>query len=90
MIMNVLQILLQQSVGTVKRLSMELGGNGPCMIFNSADLQRAVQGAFIDKFRNGGQVSRNIPKPKNQTEFSGEILIFCQVLLSFSLKFYYN
>ena len=54
---------------------MELGGNGPCMIFNSADLQRAVQGAFLGKFRNGGQVSRkHIIKLKNQMQLSGEIL----------------
>ena len=51
-----IQILLHQSAGTVKRLSMELGGNGPCIVFDSADLQKSVQGAFLGKFRNGGQV----------------------------------
>ena len=54
---------------------MELGGNGPCIIFNSADLQRAVQGAFIGKFRNGGQVGRkHIFELENQTQFCREIL----------------
>ncbi len=53
------QILMQQSADTVKRLSMELGGNGPCIIFNSADVNRAAHGAFLGKFRNGGQVCWN-------------------------------
>ena len=71
---------------------MELGGNGPCMIFNSADLQRAVQGAFLGKFRNGGQVSRkHIIELKNQ---NGIVWInfkfFLVLLLSSSLNFCLN
>ncbi len=51
-----LQLLLRQSADTVKRLSLELGGNGPCLVFDSARMRTAVDGAFLGKFRNGGQV----------------------------------
>lgn len=47
--------LLEQCAGTVKKVSMELGGNAPFIIFADADLERAVQGVMISKFRNGGQ-----------------------------------
>lgn len=49
------KILMRQSASTVKRLSLELGGNAPFIIFNSADLERAVEGAIGSKFRNAGQ-----------------------------------
>lgn len=47
--------LLQQSAGTVKKVSMELGGNAPFIVFDDADLDAAVEGAMISKFRNAGQ-----------------------------------
>lgn len=47
--------LLKQAAGTVKKVSMELGGNAPFIIFNSADIDRAVEGAIAAKFRNSGQ-----------------------------------
>jgi succinate-semialdehyde dehydrogenase / glutarate-semialdehyde dehydrogenase len=47
--------LLAQCAGTVKKVSMELGGNAPFIIFADADLERAVAGVMISKFRNGGQ-----------------------------------
>jgi succinate-semialdehyde dehydrogenase/glutarate-semialdehyde dehydrogenase len=47
--------LLAQCAGTVKRVSMELGGNAPCIVFDDADLDRAVAGAVFAKFRNQGQ-----------------------------------
>jgi succinate-semialdehyde dehydrogenase/glutarate-semialdehyde dehydrogenase len=47
--------LLQQCAGTVKKVSLELGGNAPFIIFADADLDRAVAGAMVSKFRNGGQ-----------------------------------
>jgi succinate-semialdehyde dehydrogenase / glutarate-semialdehyde dehydrogenase len=47
--------LLAQCAGTVKKVSMELGGNAPFIIFADADLDRAVAGVMISKFRNGGQ-----------------------------------
>jgi succinate-semialdehyde dehydrogenase/glutarate-semialdehyde dehydrogenase len=49
------RLLLQQCAGTVKKVSLELGGNAPFIIFADADLDRAVTGVMISKFRNGGQ-----------------------------------
>ncbi|MGB8539455.1 MAG: NAD-dependent succinate-semialdehyde dehydrogenase [Acidobacteriaceae bacterium] len=49
------RLLLQQCAGTVKKVSLELGGNAPFIIFADADLDRAVAGVMISKFRNGGQ-----------------------------------
>lgn len=53
------QILLKQSADTVKRVSMELGGNAPFIVFDSADVDAAVSGAMICKFRGSGQVRMN-------------------------------
>jgi succinate-semialdehyde dehydrogenase/glutarate-semialdehyde dehydrogenase len=47
--------LIEQCAGTVKKLSMELGGNAPFIVFEDADLDAAVQGAIESKFRNTGQ-----------------------------------
>ncbi|MEO1038649.1 MAG: NAD-dependent succinate-semialdehyde dehydrogenase [Pseudomonadota bacterium] len=47
--------LLEQSASTVKRASMELGGNAPFLVFADADLDAAVEGAVASKFRNAGQ-----------------------------------
>ncbi|MFD1768367.1 NAD-dependent succinate-semialdehyde dehydrogenase [Sphingobacterium suaedae] len=47
--------LMAQSATTVKRISMELGGNAPFIVFDDADLEKAVQGAIAGKFRNAGQ-----------------------------------
>ncbi len=49
------QILIAKSAATVKRISMELGGNAPFIIFNDADLATVIPGALASKFRNGGQ-----------------------------------
>ncbi len=49
------RILLQQSGGQVKKVSMELGGNAPFIVFDDADLDAAVEGAMISKYRNNGQ-----------------------------------
>ena len=46
---------MQQSASTVKRLSLELGGNAPFIVFDSADLKSAVEGAVFSKFRASGQ-----------------------------------
>ncbi|SNT73789.1 NAD-dependent succinate-semialdehyde dehydrogenase [Paracoccus seriniphilus] len=48
-------ILMGQCAPTVKRLSLELGGNAPFIVFDDADLDAAVEGAIASKFRNGGQ-----------------------------------
>ncbi len=47
--------LIQQCAPTVKKMSMELGGNAPFIVFDDADLDAAVQGAMVSKFRNTGQ-----------------------------------
>jgi succinate-semialdehyde dehydrogenase/glutarate-semialdehyde dehydrogenase len=49
------RILMAQSAPTVKRLSLELGGNAPFIVFDDADLDAAVEGAIAAKYRNGGQ-----------------------------------
>ncbi|HMD28105.1 MAG TPA: NAD-dependent succinate-semialdehyde dehydrogenase, partial [Steroidobacteraceae bacterium] len=47
--------LMAQCAGTVKKLSLELGGNAPFIVFDDADLDAAVQGAIASKYRNTGQ-----------------------------------
>eukprot|EP00485_Elphidium_margaritaceum_P005040 CAMPEP_0202692614 /NCGR_PEP_ID=MMETSP1385-20130828/6943_1 /ASSEMBLY_ACC=CAM_ASM_000861 /TAXON_ID=933848 /ORGANISM="Elphidium margaritaceum" /LENGTH=529 /DNA_ID=CAMNT_0049348177 /DNA_START=37 /DNA_END=1626 /DNA_ORIENTATION=- len=47
--------LAQQSANTLKRVSMELGGNAPFIVFADADVDAAVQGAMVSKYRNAGQ-----------------------------------
>jgi succinate-semialdehyde dehydrogenase/glutarate-semialdehyde dehydrogenase len=49
------KVLMQQCAGTVKRTSMELGGNAPFIVFDDADLDAAVEGAIASKYRNTGQ-----------------------------------
>ena len=49
------KILLQQAADTVKRVSMELGGNAPFIVFDDADVEKAVAGAMASKYRNTGQ-----------------------------------
>ena len=49
------KILMAQCAGTVKKLSLELGGNAPFIIFDDADLDAAVEGAIASKYRNTGQ-----------------------------------
>ena len=49
------KLLMTQSANTVKRVSMELGGNAPFIVFDDADLDAAVDGAMASKFRNAGQ-----------------------------------
>lgn len=47
--------LMAQAAGTIKKISLELGGNAPFLVFNDADLDAAVDGAIASKFRNSGQ-----------------------------------
>src|SRR3954470_11376623 len=49
------RILMRQSADTVKKLSLELGGNAPFIVFDDADLDAAVEGALASKYRNAGQ-----------------------------------
>ena len=49
------RILMKQSADTIKKLSLELGGNAPFIVFDDADLDAAVEGALASKYRNAGQ-----------------------------------
>jgi succinate-semialdehyde dehydrogenase/glutarate-semialdehyde dehydrogenase len=49
------RMLMRQSADTIKKLSLELGGNAPFIVFDDADLDAAVEGAMISKYRNTGQ-----------------------------------
>jgi len=49
------RILMEQCAPTIKKMSLELGGNAPFIVFDDADLDAAVEGAMIAKFRNNGQ-----------------------------------
>jgi succinate-semialdehyde dehydrogenase/glutarate-semialdehyde dehydrogenase len=52
---NVGKILFRQAAGQVMKLGLELGGNAPFIVFDDADLDAAVEGAMISKYRNNGQ-----------------------------------
>src|SRR3954469_2235281 len=49
------KLLMEQCAGTVKKTSMELGGNAPFIVFDDADIEMAVKGAIASKYRNAGQ-----------------------------------
>lgn len=49
------RMLLRQSADTIKKVSLELGGNAPFLVFEDADIDAAVDGAMVSKFRNAGQ-----------------------------------
>ncbi len=49
------KLLMAQCAGTVKKVSLELGGNAPFIVFDDADIDAAVEGAMISKYRNAGQ-----------------------------------
>lgn len=51
------KLLYQQCATGIKRVSLELGGNAPFIVFKSANLDQAIAGAMASKFRNCGQVS---------------------------------
>lgn len=50
------KLLMSQAAKTVKNISLELGGHAPLIVFDDADLDKAVEGTIASKFRNGGQV----------------------------------
>ncbi|WP_312760716.1 NAD-dependent succinate-semialdehyde dehydrogenase [Pantoea brenneri] len=50
------KLLMRNAAETMKKVSMELGGNAPYIVFEDADIDAAVQGAIANKFRNAGQV----------------------------------
>jgi succinate-semialdehyde dehydrogenase/glutarate-semialdehyde dehydrogenase len=49
------KILMEKCAATVKKVSMELGGNAPFLVFDDADIDKAIEGALVAKYRNSGQ-----------------------------------
>jgi succinate-semialdehyde dehydrogenase / glutarate-semialdehyde dehydrogenase len=70
--------LMKQCSGTLKRLSLELGGNAPFIVFESADIQAAVRGAIASKYRNSGQtcvcVNRFLVQDSIYDEFAEKLI----------------
>ena len=71
--------LMEQCAGTVKKVSMELGGNAPFIIFDDADLDAAVLGVMASKFRNAGQTcvcaNRIFVQDKIYNEFAAKLKV---------------
>ncbi len=71
------KLLMKQCAGTVKKTSMELGGNAPFIVFDDADLDEAVSGAMASKFRNTGQTcvcaNRLLVQDGIYTEFADKL-----------------
>jgi succinate-semialdehyde dehydrogenase/glutarate-semialdehyde dehydrogenase len=69
--------LMAQCASTLKKLSLELGGNAPFIVFDDADLDAAVQGAIASKFRNTGQTcvcaNRLLVQERVYDEFAGKL-----------------
>ena len=72
------KMLLEQCAGTVKKVSMELGGNAPFIIFDDADLDAAVDGLLASKYRNSGQTcvctNRVFVQKSIEKEFSEKLV----------------
>ncbi len=73
------KLLAKQSADTVKRVSLELGGNAPFIVFEDADIDAAVKGAMASKYRNGGQtcvcVNRLLVQDSVYEEFVRRLLV---------------
>ena len=73
------QLLMSQSSKTLKKLSLELGGNAPFIVFEDANIESAVEGAILSKFRNSGQtcvcVNRFLVHEKVYDEFTSKFLL---------------
>ncbi len=71
------KLLMEQCAGTVKKVSMELGGNAPFLVFDDADIDAAVEGAMMSKFRNTGQTcvcaNRILVQDGVYEEFAGKL-----------------
>jgi len=71
------KLLMKQCANTVKKVSLELGGNAPFIVFEDADLDAAVAGAMISKFRNAGQTcvcaNRILVQSSVMDEFSAKL-----------------
>jgi succinate-semialdehyde dehydrogenase/glutarate-semialdehyde dehydrogenase len=71
------KLLMQQCAGTVKKISLELGGNAPFIVFDDADIDAAVNGAIASKYRNTGQTcvcaNRLLVQAGIYNEFAGKL-----------------
>jgi succinate-semialdehyde dehydrogenase/glutarate-semialdehyde dehydrogenase len=72
------KLLIRQSADTVKKLTLELGGNAPFIVFDDADITKAVEGAIFGKYRNAGQtcicVNRFLAHEKIAREFTERLI----------------
>lgn len=72
------KLLMQQCAGTIKKISLELGGNAPFIVFADADIEAAVQGVIAAKFRNTGQTcvcaNRIYVQDKIQDDFARKLV----------------
>jgi succinate-semialdehyde dehydrogenase/glutarate-semialdehyde dehydrogenase len=71
------KLLMQQCASTVKKVSLELGGNAPFIVFDDADIDAAVEGAIMSKYRNTGQTcvcaNRLLVQDKVYDAFAGKL-----------------
>ncbi|MGH8676345.1 MAG: NADP-dependent succinate-semialdehyde dehydrogenase [Burkholderiales bacterium] len=71
------RVLMRQSADTIKKLSLELGGNAPFIVFDDADIDAAVEGAIASKYRNAGQTcvcaNRIYVQDKVHDEFAAKL-----------------
>src|SRR5437660_3259945 len=70
------KLLMEQCAGTVKKVSLELGGNAPFIVFDDADIEMAVKGAIASKYRNAGQTCvcanrRLVLQPRHRPRLAG-------------------
>ncbi len=76
--------LLSQCAATVKKVSLELGGNAPFIVFDDADIDAAVQGAIASKYRNAGQTcvcaNRFLVQEKVHDQFAAKLAAAVQAL----------
>lgn len=78
--------LYSQCASTVKKISLELGGNSPLIVFNSADLKKAVSGCMTSKFRNAGQTCISANRILVQSGIYDEFVPLLQTTIETQLK----
>lgn len=78
------KLLMKQCADTVKKVSLELGGNAPFIVFEDADLDAAVAGAMMSKYRNAGQTcvcaNRILVQSSVMAEFSAKLKVAVEAL----------
>ena len=78
------KLLMAQCAGTVKKLSLELGGNAPFLVFDDADLDAAVEGVVASKYRNSGQTcvstNRFLVQDSVYDKFAAKVVVAVKAL----------